>query len=148
MNPHPDAARRFSEIDIAHDTLIDLDSRQSYDYRTAEKAASSQPADPPVGQVERQSMDSPRGVSPSEYARDWSPPPQAQHPRRRWRTQRIDPAKTVLLVASATMFMVAAAIALYVMLPSRIKHDILISILVFLVATVAFVLRMIVWRNL
>ena len=75
MNPHPDAARRFSEIDEAHDVLIDPDSRRNYDWRLPPEPASPQPAG-------GQRTQSARGVPPSEYTQGWSPQPDHRPHRR------------------------------------------------------------------
>jgi len=83
VNPHPDAVKRFSEIDEAHDVLVDHKSRREYDRRTYYVSDSSQTVDPPIDQdVGVQTMQGSHGVPPTEYAQGWSPQ-QDHRPRRR-----------------------------------------------------------------
>jgi len=76
MNPDPDAVRRFSEIDMAHDVLIDPNSRRNYDWQLSPEAAASQAAKPQADTEDGvQTMQGARGVAPNEYADGWDPQP-------------------------------------------------------------------------
>ncbi|MDP6547040.1 MAG: DnaJ domain-containing protein [Phycisphaerae bacterium] len=93
-NPHPDAARRFCEIDEAHDVLIDRKSRREYDRRTA-------PPPEPKPQADRKRkvdvddgpvrMEGTHGSSPSELCGEEFRKTAAQtdHPRRPIREWKI-----------------------------------------------------------
>ena len=70
-NNHPDAARRFCEIDEAHDVLHDRAARREYDRRTAPRPAreaqadrKGDAADGPVG------MEGTHGRSPGALCRE------------------------------------------------------------------------------
>ncbi|MBT3201259.1 MAG: J domain-containing protein [Phycisphaerales bacterium] len=72
MNFDPDAARRFGEIDMAHDVLIDPDSRRTYDLSLPAEAAHRQTGPSPVDQAaEAQGMQGVHGEAPNQYANDW-----------------------------------------------------------------------------
>jgi hypothetical protein len=97
INPDPDAARRFSEIDMAHDVLIDPDSRRNYNLRL-----------PP----ERQGLGSPempdaRGIPPNQYAGGWSPQPD-RLPRRRPAVKHPGTLGGIISIAVLAAFLVCA----------------------------------------
>ncbi|MCP4377040.1 MAG: DnaJ domain-containing protein, partial [bacterium] len=83
MNPDPDAARRFREIDEAHDVLIDPAARETYDLHNPARPASPQTAQPSAARDDApQTMQGTHGIPPNQYTSAWSPPPD-QRPRRK-----------------------------------------------------------------
>jgi hypothetical protein len=82
INPHSDAAARFSEIDEAHDVLIDPAARRAYDLRNPVRPAPSAAQPAAAQDAASQTMQGSHGVPPNQYVSSWSPPPD-QRPRRR-----------------------------------------------------------------
>jgi hypothetical protein len=88
MNPGAEAARLFGEIDEAHDTLIDPETRRIYDRTLPPDPAVGQTAPPPNDRS--QGMQGAHGVPPNEYAGGWTPQQPQRRPQRRWR-DNLDP---------------------------------------------------------
>ena len=149
MNPHPDAARRFSEIDLAHDTLIDPDLRRSYDLQTSARGRSTRRQAGPASEPARpQRPEAPRGIPPGELARNQTPKPRKTRReawRRRCTSWGIDTQRKVLIagiiVIIAAALLIAVLITVYVMIPRQIKQDIAVYGGMFLLITAAAIFR-------
>jgi len=82
MNSDPSAARRFSEIDEAHDVLIDPESRRSYDFCLPPEPAPRETAPESDG---RSGMQGAHGAAPSQHASDRPPAKFTQSSQQRTR---------------------------------------------------------------
>ncbi|MBT3201352.1 MAG: J domain-containing protein [Phycisphaerales bacterium] len=146
-NPHPDAARKFTEIDRAHDTLIDPALRRRYDHQNPPQPAAPKPPKPaaPKGPQSAPPIDRPpRGISPGEYARNW-PTHQTKRPhRRRRRTEPLHPRTKAVIIVISIAAVIIALIATGFMLPRELLQKILIGIGIFLLLTTAMVLRILI----
>ena len=128
VNTDPDAARRFSEIDAAHDVLIDPDSRRRYNLSLPPEEAYRQ-GDPPGDQdYHTQGMQGTHGTPPNQYANEWIQQPPGS-PNRTMKSKT--PAKLTMVI-SIVIIITLGVFRLYYRTTGRLpKPDNLGTILLF-----------------